>query len=79
MEDKLNFAADNDDVAKEIAQAGMEFFKKNLRYADVKNYWFAVAPLLVPPTCCFVMAVSALCAMHSERGCLCGRQAQATN
>jgi hypothetical protein len=39
LEDKLEFARQNDDIAKEIAQAGMDFIRTNLQYKHIKQYW----------------------------------------
>lgn len=39
VEELINFARENDDIAQRIAQNGADFVKKNLRYEDIKTYW----------------------------------------
>lgn len=38
----IDFAREHDDVVKEIALRGHDFIRKNLRMADVQDYWFQV-------------------------------------
>eukprot|EP01051_Picozoa_sp_SAG22_P019820 SAG22_NODE_3782_length_1532_cov_1.450105_1_plen_178_part_00 len=39
VEELIEFARENDDVARQIAENGARFVRANLRYADVKDYW----------------------------------------
>lgn len=42
VEELIQFARENDDVARTIAQNGYDFVRKQLRYDDVKSYWRAL-------------------------------------